>query len=219
MLFVDGHVQTDADFNTFLEAILPNYALEAGLNALVEEFYPPVSTNDTYATETDRVIALLRDSSFTCYPRYLTEAYGDVKVWNLQYSVTPGYHATDLVPTFYSPFIDLDTFLEDLVFSVVPLMEGISESYQSYFTSFVKTGDPNSDRSIVNIPPTIEWNHPNSSGEEITGVLDVGDLGFSTVADSQNPKSACDFWIVRESARALFPLRHLQWLTFVISSN
>lgn len=54
----------------------------------------------------------------------------------------------------------------------------------------------NSDRLILNVPTTIEWNHPDSSGEEITGVLDVGDLGFSSVSDTQNVKTACDFWIV-----------------------
>jgi hypothetical protein len=199
VLFVDGHIQTDAEFTTFLDSIFPNYTLAAGLNAIVEEFYPPVSTNSTYATETDRVLAFVRESSFTCNVRHLTEAYGDSNVYNLQYSVTPGWHATDLLPTFFSAALSLD--------SLVPLFEGISWAYQSYLTSYIKNGDPNPDRAIFNIPSAIEWKHPDSSGEQITGVLNVGDLGFSWISDTQNEKTPCDFW--REVAAAATNLGRL----------
>lgn len=195
VLFVDGHIETDAQFSTFLNSIFPNYTLTAGVNAIIEEFYPPTSTNDTYATVSDRVEAFLRDSSFTCNTRYLTTAYGDANVWNMQYSVSPGWHATDLIPTFFSPILAWDTIVGDLAFAVVPLIAGISVAYQSYFTSYVKTGDPNNDRAIVNVPTTVNWGHPDSSGEQISGVLNVGDLGFGTTNDDQNEKTACDFWI------------------------
>lgn len=126
VLFVDGHIQTDAEFTTFLDSIFPNYTLAAGLNAVVEEFYPPVSTNSKYATETDRVLAFVRESSFTCNVRHLTEAYGDSSVYNLQYFVTPGWHATDFLPTFFSEAPSLDSLAEEIFFSLVPLFEGIS---------------------------------------------------------------------------------------------
>ncbi len=45
-----------------------------------------------------------------------------------------------------------------------------------------------------NLPSTVQWGHPNSSGEQITGVVDIGDFGFSVVADAQNQKTPCDFW-------------------------
>jgi hypothetical protein len=210
VLFVDGHIQTDTEFTTFLDSIFPNYTLAAGLNAIVEEFYPPVSTNSTYATETDRVLAFVRESSFTCNVRHLTEAYGDSNVYNLQYSVTPGWHATDLLPTFFSAALSLDSLAEDLFFSLVPLFEGISWAYQSYLTSYIKNGDPNPDRAIFNIPSAIEWKHPESSGEQITGVLNVGDLGFSWISDTQNEKTPCDFW--REVAAAATNLGRLHSL-------
>lgn len=194
VLFVDGHVQTDSEFNTFLDSIFPTYTKTAGVNALIEAFYPPVSTNHTYATETDRMIAFVRDSSFACNTRHITEAYGDSNVWNMQYSVTPGYHATDLIPTFYNAVLSLDSFLEDLAFTVVPLFQGIANAMQSYFTSYVTTGNPNTDRAILNVPTAIYWPHPVSSAEMITGVLDVGDLWFSTVSDTQNKKTPCNFW-------------------------
>lgn len=92
-LFVDGHVTTDAEFTDFINGIFPNYTKTAGLTAKIEEFYPPVDTSNTYDTETDRVTAFLRDSSFTCNTRYLTDAYGSagIPVWNMQYSVSTIY--------------------------------------------------------------------------------------------------------------------------------
>ncbi|KAH8816214.1 Alpha/Beta hydrolase protein [Xylogone sp. PMI_703] len=200
-VFVDGHISTDAEFSTFVNAIFPNYTIAAGVSTLVEEFYPPISTNHTYSSESARVEAFVRDSSFTCNTRYLTEAYGDSKCWNMQYSVTPGWHATDLIPTFYSFALSADTFLEGLAFTLVPLFLGITKAYQSYLTSFITTGNPNTKRAILNIPSAISWPHPNSSGNQISGVLNVGDWGFSTISDSQNEKASCEFW--RELAAAV----------------
>jgi carboxylesterase type B len=199
ILFVSGAIQTDAQFDSFLTSIFPNYTIAAGINEEVSSFYPPPSAKGTpYATQSDRVEAFLRDSCFTCNVRHLTEAVGDSKVWNMQYSVTPGWHGTDLVPTFYNSAFTSDSFLEDLATLMVPvigpLVAGISIALQSYFASYVTTGDPNSNRKILNLPPTVKWNHPNSAGEMISGVVNVGDWGFGTVSDDQNQKGACDFW-------------------------
>lgn len=191
---MDGHISTDAEFNTFLGAIFPNYTQTAGVTALIEQTYPAISTNRTYSTESARMEAFIRDSCFTCNTRYLTEAYGDNNCWNMQYSVTPGWHGTDLIPSFYSFALSTDSFLEDLAFTLVPLFLGITKAYQSYITSYITTGNPNTNRAIWNIPSAISWPHPNSSGNQMTGVLNVGDLGFTTVSDTQNEKSSCNFW-------------------------
>lgn len=195
VLFVDGHIANDAGFNFFIDASFPAYAKAAGINTIVEAFYPPVSTNKTYATEAARVEAFIREGSFTCNMRQLTEAYGDANVYNMQYSVTPGWHATDLLPTFYNSFVSLDNIAANLIFNLVPLFKGISWAYQSYMTSFARTGNPNPNRAILNIPSAIQWNHPDSSGEKMGNVLNAGDLGFSYIQDTQNLKSRCDFWM------------------------
>lgn len=136
----------------------------------------------------------------------LTEAMGDGRVWNMQYSVFPGWHATDLLPTFFSPaFASDQPFLDDLAMLFVPvlgpLVAGISAAMQSYFASYVTAGDPNVHRKVWNAPPAVRWDHPRSSasqeaggGEHITGVLDVGGWGFGAVTDDKLPKAACDFW-------------------------
>lgn len=118
----------------------------------------------------------------------------------MQYSLFPGTHGTDLLPTFFSPsFIgDSSPFLEALsgfvLPALMPIFSGISNALQSYFASFITTGDPNAKRSVLNVPPTIRWDHP-TAGEAVHGVLNVGDWGFSAIVDTQYPKTACDFWV------------------------
>ncbi len=222
--FVSGTIDTDDEFTAFLDGIFPNYthkataaasgggsSSEKSVTEQILAFYPPVSGASTAAapsgqgpfhTESARVEAFLRDSCFVCNVRYLTEAYGDSSVWNMQYSVTPGWHGSDLLPTFYTAkgltAASIDSWLEDLATLLVPavglLLSGLSRAMQSYFASFVTTGNPNTHRAVLNLPPSISWGHPSSTGEQITGVLDVGNLGFHSVNDPQGGKTPCDFW-------------------------
>ncbi|KAK3384514.1 Alpha/Beta hydrolase protein [Lasiosphaeria ovina] len=210
-LFVNKSIQTDAAFSMYIDSSFPKYARTAGVNAQIEAFYPPMSGSNNskqpkYPSQTARAAAFLRDGCFTCNVRYITEAIGDSKVWNMQYSVWPGIHGTDLVPTFFSTAFTADTFLADLAVLMAPvlgaLVSGISNGMQSYFASYITTGDPNTNRKIWNVPPTVKWNHPVSGGskgsgggaEQIAGVVDVGNWGFGTVSDSQNQKTPCNFW-------------------------
>ncbi|KAH8887704.1 alpha/beta-hydrolase [Thozetella sp. PMI_491] len=201
-VFVSGAIQTDDQLSAFLDAIFPSYMRPSGLTNAIESFYPPLAggknkSKGPYATETDRFEALLKHSCFTCNIRFLTEAYGDSHVWNMQYSVFPGYHGVDLFSTFYNPAISSNSFLEGLI-TLIPVVGTIfvslSRSLQSYFVSYIATGDPNTNRERGTIVPTMAWGHPVSSGEQITGVVKVGDFAFETITDDQNPKESCAFW-------------------------
>ncbi|KAI1388022.1 Alpha/Beta hydrolase protein [Hypoxylon trugodes] len=196
-VFVNGLVQTDKEFTAFVDAIFPNYTQAAGITDKINAFYA-VSSQSQYKSQTDRVQALLRDSSFTCNVRHLTESVGDSKVWNMQYGVSPGWHGMDLFPTFFNSKLTGNSWLENLAALMTPgigsLVSGISVALQSYFTSYILTGDPNTNRKIFNLPPTIRWNHPDSQAEQISEVVNLGDWGFSTVQDTQDEKTACDFW-------------------------
>ena len=198
-IFVDGHIQTDQEFDDYIDVAFPNYTIQAGVNAIIEKQYPPPGIGQAYLTETDRVKALVQDISFTCNTRYLSEAYAGVN-YNLQYSVTPGWHATDLLPTFYNADVSLSAFGASVPFPLIPIFGGFAEAYQSYLVSHAMTGDPNSHRLIINVPPTIPWGHPDASGNEITGVLNAGDLGFSYITDTENTQDVCDFWVQVEAA-------------------
>lgn len=118
----------------------------------------------------------------------------------MQYSTFPGSHGSDLLPTFYSSSFASETssFLDDIAtfFAPVlaPLAVGIAGAMQAYFASFIVTGDPNTNRAVVNFPPSVRWEHPSAAGEDVKGVVNVGDWGFSSVSDAQMGRGACEFW-------------------------
>ena len=201
-IFVPTNVQTDNDFNVFVQAEFPAYSQSSGVNAAIEARYPPVMSGSAhnYTTEFDRVKAFLAESSFVCNVRYLTDAYNG-KNYNLQYSVTPGFHATDLLPTFYNLNLDLAALAANLSIPLVPGFGAFAQAYQSYLVSHARTGDPNTYKKTINVPPAITWPKPVSSGDEITGVLNAGDLGFSLISDTETKESTCSFW--REVAAAV----------------
>ncbi|KAL8820359.1 MAG: hypothetical protein Q9223_001408 [Gallowayella weberi] len=195
-LFVPSNVKTDQQFTTFLESIFPPYSKANGVNAAIEARYPPVTTGPgphNYTTERARVKDLLAESGFLCNIRDLSDAYAG-KNYNLRYSVTPGLHATDLLPTFYNLNLDLDIFGKNIPFPLIPGFGAFAQAYQSYLTSHARTGDPNVYKKTRNIPPAISWPKPGNSGDSFTGVLNAGDLGFSIIEDGQTKRSRCGFW-------------------------
>lgn len=210
-IFVDGSISTDAQFSTFLTALFPPYASSTGLDAAIESQYPAVASGSgsggaEYADEGDRVRAMVRDSSFTCNARFLAQAYAG-STYAGSYGVTPGWHATDLLPTFWSDALAasaLGTALE----LALPLFSGFAAAYKSYLTSFVRAGDPNTYRDGISLPLTVDW--PLATGaalqggaaQEVGNVLGIGDLGFGvqTAGDDQDGAQACEFWLQWTSA-------------------
>lgn len=198
-LFVDGSISTDAEFDSFLETMFPNYTDSRSLRAVVAERYPPVEDGGgKYGSQADRLKDVVRDSSMTCNIHYLNSAYASSRLWNMQYSVAPGWHATDLAAVFNNPLYDASGDWEDVLtgYLLLPfnlLFSGISTVVQRYFSSYIVSGDPNTSRAVVNIPPGIRWNHPEPDGEKIKKVLDVGFL-VREVEDGEVPGSACGFW-------------------------
>lgn len=201
-LFVSGAVTTNAHFATFIDGIFPNDTQSNGLAAHIKkDMYPPVDERGSgkFKTQTARMEALLRDSSFTCNIRHLNEALGDGRVFNMQYSVSPGWHASDLFAVFYNPRFssrDWSQVLAALVYLPAGILYGgISWALQSYLTSYTITGDPNARRATWNLPPAIRWWRPDSAGrgDKVGGVLNVGNWFYGTVDDDQMPRRECDF--------------------------
>ena len=129
-----------------------------------------------------------------CNVRDLSSAYAG-KNYNLQYSKALGLHGVDLLPTFYNLNLDLSAFGIDQPYALVPLFGSFSQAYQSYLVSHARSGDPNTFKKTLNIPPAITWPKPGSTGDKFTGVLDAGVFGFSTVTDEQTTRNRCDFWV------------------------
>ncbi|KAL8784797.1 MAG: hypothetical protein Q9195_008896 [Heterodermia aff. obscurata] len=201
-LFTPTNIITDDDFNAFVDSQFPPYAKAAGVNAAIEAHYPPVysGTTHNYTTEFDRLKALVGDISFYCNVRYLTDAYTP-KTYNLKYSVTPALHATDNLPTFYNLNLDLSVLNNSLSFPLIPGFGPFAQAYQSYLVSHARSGDPNTYRKAINIPPAIPWPKPLNDGDALAGVLEATDLGFTVnMADTQTAKSVCSFWFQAEAA-------------------
>ena len=182
-------MKDDEDFTSTVEFIYSPYAKRAGITSSIFARYG----EKNYTTAFERFKALLGDASFYCNTRYLTDAY-EGKTWNLKYSVLPGLHATDILPTFYNLNLDLDGFGRSVPFPLVPGFGGFSHGYQSYLVSHARSGDPNTYRKRLNIPHTLTWPKPDSSGNRIENVLQAGNLGFSVVSDGQVRRKTCDFW-------------------------
>lgn len=199
--FVPPGNLTDADFDNFVRNAFPPYAQSSGVNAAIEARYPSVMSGSArnYTTEFDRTKALIGDSTFQCNVRYLSDAYAG-KNYNLQYSVTPGLHGMDLFPTFYNLNVDLAAIANTTSVPIVPGFGPLAQAYQSYLVSHARTGDPNKYKKTRNVPPAIPWPKP-SGGDELSGVLNVGDSGFNLISDPQTRESVCDFW--RRTAAAV----------------
>lgn len=161
---------------------------------IIQQQYPNVSSSGSpYDTEGDRVRAFIQDSAFTCHTRVATTAYSG-KIYDMQYDVTPGWHATDLLPAFLN-FDFADSALSTVLLAALPYFGSIAQVYKSYMTSFARSGDPNTYARKLNIPPAITWPTADGSTEQVKNVLNVGDLGYSLISDSENTRSACDFWV------------------------
>ena len=203
-LFVPPSVQTDEMFSMLLDFQYPAYARAGGVTKAIEAHYPPVmAPNANYSTEHDRLKAYIGEGSFYCNVRQLTDAYKG-KTYNLRYGVTPGLHAVDILPTFYNLNLNINIFGTNVPIPLVPGFGGLAQAYQSYLVSHARTGNPNTYKKTINLPPAITWPKPNADGDAVTGVLNVGNLGFSVIRDGQTTEGRCEFW--RELAAAVTEL-------------
>ncbi|KAL9098489.1 MAG: hypothetical protein Q9163_005858, partial [Psora crenata] len=196
-LFLPLHVDTDAEITSLIDFTFPSYAKAAGINAAIEAHYPPVMSGNgptsNYSTVRARLKDFFGESQLQCNVRHLTDAYNG-KSYNLQYSVTPGLHGIDLLPLFYKLNLDLGLFGLAEPFPLIPGFGSLSHGYQSYLVSHARSGNPNTYKKTFNIPPAITWPRPDNGGDAISGVLNVGNLGFNVITDRQSTRSRCGFW-------------------------
>jgi hypothetical protein len=164
--------------------------------------YPPVGNgHGEYATESDRLRAFIRDSSVTCNSRWLASTFAGT-TYSMQYSTLPGWHATDLLPTFWDTDLE-DNALGAVLAVLLPGFSAFAEGYKSYLTSFVRSGNPNTYRATgwFTSPQTINWPLAEvGDEEEMSNVLDAREAQFSLISDTQNLKTNCDFWLNFQAA-------------------
>jgi hypothetical protein len=195
-------INTDAQFTAAIESMLPQYAINAGVASQIIAQYPPVnSTNSPYANENERASAYLGQSSFLTFVRSLTTAYAG-KTYNVQFSAFGGTHGSDVLATWYNPFIYLDISGTEVGFwqTLIPLEYsqsdvGVAKDYQGYLVSHALTGNPNTYSDVYSDPSAIEWPLVgDGTGQYLTNVLNVTDSGFELITDEEDFESIAKFW-------------------------
>lgn len=134
--------------------------------------------------QTERIKMLFQFTTFTCHNRWLTEGYQG-KTYNLQYARSPYIHASDLTADFYAGGIS--GFVTSL--AAGSDFGTWAQSFQSYLTSFIRSGDPNKFRNRG----TVQW--PIAKlGPAIEPMLNATDSGFELGSDRWTMAEDCDFW-------------------------
>ncbi|KAL2133462.1 hypothetical protein VTI74DRAFT_2304 [Chaetomium olivicolor] len=162
-LFVFGAIRTDAHFTNFLSSVSPKYTLAAGVNNQIEALCPslrnPKKSPNIPPKPRTSPTSFATAASTATSGVFLSEALTPAKVWTIQHSVAPAFHAPDSMPNFFSAAFTSDKLLGDiaLVFLAPFLGGGSSATMQNYFTSFIVTGHPNTNRKVRNLPPAVRW--------------------------------------------------------------
>lgn len=180
--YIDDSVQTDDDFNRYVEYYFP----VDGVPRLIEAQYPGVDArNSTYAAESDRLRDMLAGNRFVCNIRHLADALAPAaNVWNMQYSAPPGTHGADVFPTFFVPSL-IDPNATAL----------FVDGYRSLLTSLARAGNPNAFKRNGSIPSIPAWPRVDDGAAQFANVLDVDLFSVGLVGDPQNSRELCDFWI------------------------
>jgi hypothetical protein len=118
----------------------------------------------------------------------------------MQYSQTPGVHASDLSAMFLSP----DSY--GLARTVGRMFKqpylDVFAAYKSYLASYIVHGDPNREHAQTPPPPPsaarikpVHWPHPTlrDDAEHVEGVLEFGDGGVRIIRDGQIPRLNCEY--------------------------
>jgi hypothetical protein len=208
-IFMVPDMTTDARFDRYVLDFYQNPIRKFGIVQNITRFYPPVNSStpsslpsmelttpagSPYKTVIDRNKDFLRDLSFNCNLRFLAKAYSN-KTWNLQYSQTPGVHASDLSALFLSPEAYGLAGLAGSLFKQ-PYLD-VFAAYKSYLASYIVHGDPNRERA-AGLPArvrTVHWPHPTLRDDQdhIEGVLEFGEGGVRVIRDGQIPRLNCEY--------------------------
>jgi carboxylesterase type B len=193
VIFVDGSIKTDADFDKFVVNLFGEIATSTGFVDQVAKVYPRVGDGKgKYANATARTRDFIRDAAFTCNARYVNQAY-EGKTWAMEYAEGPGWHGMDMISLYLRANVKLGGRTIPLTSEAGPL----GRTYQSYWISHALTGNPNTLALKGNSKdwvPAVQWNKaPTFMGEDMGNVLKVRDGKFFMDKSAVVPKTNCDF--------------------------
>jgi carboxylesterase type B len=174
-IFINPNIVTSEKVNEFLDTNFP-FANQTVRDQIVS-YYPPPPVPGRYKTQFDRVASLVGEWDVTCNTRYLAQAYAGI-AYTYRYSIPPGLHGRDLLLAFWRPELNMTA------------LGPFATVFQGYFTSFVRSGNPNTyrEKGIKAI------DFPKAKVGQYVTVLDVNLRGFREITDKEVPKDRCAWW-------------------------
>lgn len=168
-LFVSPELDTEEELVSDLGHVFQDFLADS-VQYILTDLYPSPQNTDLYKTQYERASLIVSESAFVCNTRYLAAAFNNQTV-NYRFQVPPAVHAQDLPWTFYHGNAK----------DVVP---ALAETMQLYFTSFTKTGSPNSE--YIGLP---KWPEYGDKAQIVT----FGAGGVSVDEDDAK-NERCVFW-------------------------
>lgn len=189
ILFTDPMIIFNSQVDTLLKSNFPQATTKI-LND-IESQYPDPGLFSTFFTNFDRVSTLIGEYVVTCNTRYLAAAYPS-KSWAYQFSFPPGIHGFDLIFAFWRTDLNIGQLLQIDIDIDFLTQKNLATGFQSYLTSFVRTGDPNTYRESGSFPPTTSF--PKATVGNGVTVLDIDMFGYSVATDPDTPAGRCAYW-------------------------
>lgn len=189
ILFTDPTKILNSQVDALLKQNFPNGTVST--YAAIKNLYPDPSLFGTFQTNFQRLSALIGEWVVTCNTRFLAAAYPG-KAWGYQFSVPPGIHAFDLILAFWRTDLNIGQVLQVDIDVDFLTQKNLATGFQSYLTSFVRSGDPNTYRESGSLPPTKTF--PLAAVGDFVTVLDVNVLGYNSISDPDTPKTRCAYW-------------------------
>lgn len=179
--------------NSQVDSLIRNNFPQSNAKILqdIENQYPEPGLFRTFLTNFERVSTLIGEYSVTCNTRYLAAAFPG-KAWGYQFSFPPGIHGFDLIFAFWRTDLNIGQLLQIDIDIDFVTQKNLATGFQSYLTSFVRSGDPNTYRESGSLPPTQVF--PKATVGDSVTVLDVDVFGYSVASDPDTPKARCAYW-------------------------
>jgi len=188
-IFAQTTYMDNANFNTLINYNYPN-ASGVMINQIETQLYPAPGLFKKYLTNYFRTSDLIGQWVISCNVRFLAKAYAG-SVWTYVFAIPPGIHALDTIFTFWRSGLDIGHLQIDINIDFLT-EKNLATGFQSYLTSFVQTGDPNTMREIGGFPST-QYFPQTVVGDTLTS-LNMDLLGFSVRNDQYTDSMRCDFW-------------------------
>ncbi|KAI5781690.1 Alpha/Beta hydrolase protein [Peziza echinospora] len=189
-LFANPAFDTEAEVTAMVTSNFPN-ATAAIRTQILNTLYPKPTLFSEFPSNFLRLSKIIEDVIVTCNTRWLAQAYAG-NAYNYVFAIPPGIHGIDLLLTFWRTTLNIGALQLD---ATIPFLtnNNYATGFQSYLTSFVRTGDPNTHRQLLALPLTKSWATSSVTSEGVVG-LELGLLGYSTTTDKDSSAARCDFW-------------------------